>query len=209
MEVCALWGRDQGSRLQCGDQFKKIYRAAGLILMSPAVPWVTRWTPLPAKKRGKLGTWPQVGLKRFSQESFSVRDERWLRSDLKWNWSRWWRKKNLRLSRYFEYNYSTSGRFFITVTLQMTNPMLIMFFVSLFPQFIDHELSFLPQVCVMTVTYFCTVFLIHCGYGWIASNFRRLLSTPKAARVINCVGGAFFLFLASRVFYDMLLEIGV
>lgn len=94
------------------------------------------------------------------------------------------------------------------VTLQLTNPMLIMFFVSLFPQFIDHELSFLPQVCVMTVTYFCTVFLIHCGYGWIASNFRRLLSTPQAAKVINCVGGAFFLFLASRVFYDMLLEIG-
>ena len=95
------------------------------------------------------------------------------------------------------------------VTLQMTNPMLIMFFVSLFPQFIDHELAFVPQVCLMTVTYFCIVFVIHCGYGWIASNFRRLLSTPKAAKVINCVGGAFFLFLAARVFYDMVLELSV
>ena len=90
------------------------------------------------------------------------------------------------------------------ITLQMTNPMLIMFFVSLFPQFIDHELAFVPQVVVMTVTYFCTVFCIHFCYGWIASNFRRLLSTPKAAKVINCVGGAFFLFLAARVFVDML-----
>ena len=90
------------------------------------------------------------------------------------------------------------------ITLQMTNPMLIMFFVSLFPQFIDHELAFVPQVVVMTVTYFCTVFCIHFCYGWIASNFRRLLSTPKAAKVINCVGGAFFLFLAARVFVEML-----
>lgn len=90
------------------------------------------------------------------------------------------------------------------ITLQMTNPMLIMFFVSLFPQFIDHELAFVPQVVVMTVTYFCTVFCIHFCYGWIASNFRRLLSTPKAAKVINCVGGAFFLFLATRVFVEML-----
>lgn len=90
------------------------------------------------------------------------------------------------------------------ITLQMTNPMLIMFFVSLFPQFIDHDLAFVPQVVVMTVTYFCTVFCIHFCYGWIASNFRRLLSTPKAAKVINCVGGAFFLFLAARVFVDML-----
>lgn len=90
------------------------------------------------------------------------------------------------------------------ITLQMTNPMLIMFFVSLFPQFIDRELAFVPQVVVMTVTYFCTVFCIHFCYGWIASNFRPLLSTPKAAKVINCVGGAFFLFLAARVFVDML-----
>lgn len=90
------------------------------------------------------------------------------------------------------------------ITLQMTNPMLIMFFVSLFPQFIDRELAFVPQVVVMTVTYFCTVFCIHFCYGWIASNFRPLLSTPKAAKVINCVGGVFFLFLAARVFVDML-----
>ena len=95
------------------------------------------------------------------------------------------------------------------VTLQMTNPQLIMFFVSLFPQFIDHELSFTRQVVVMSLTYFCIVFLIHTGYGWIASNFRQLLSTPKVAKVINCVGGSFFLLLAARVFWDMAQEIGL
>ena len=93
------------------------------------------------------------------------------------------------------------------VTLQMTNPQLIMFFISLFPQFIDHNLSFAPQVCLMTLAYFCMVFCIHCTYGWIASNFRHMLSTPKAARVINCVGGSFFILLAVRVFYDLALEL--
>ena len=105
----------QGSWLQCGDKFKTVYRAARLIWMSPAGPRVTRRTPLPAKKGRKLETWPKVRPERFSQGSVSVRDERWLRSDLKWNSSRWWRKKKPKLSRYFEYNYSTSGRFFITV----------------------------------------------------------------------------------------------
>ena len=95
------------------------------------------------------------------------------------------------------------------VTLQMTNPQLIMFFISLFPQFIDHNLSFAPQVILMTLTYFCLVFCIHCTYGWIASNFRHLLSTPKAAKVINCVGGSFFLILAARVFWDLVCELGI
>ena len=95
------------------------------------------------------------------------------------------------------------------VTLQMTNPQLIMFFISLFPQFIDHKLPFTPQVIVMSVTYFCIVFTIHTGYGWIASNFRQLLSTPKAAKVINCVGGSFFLLLAARVFWDIAKELAL
>ena len=95
------------------------------------------------------------------------------------------------------------------VTLQMTNPQLIMFFISLFPQFIDHNLSFAPQVILMTLTYFCLVFCIHCTYGWIASNFRHLLSTPKAAKVINRVGGSFFLILAARVFWDLVCELGI
>ncbi len=91
------------------------------------------------------------------------------------------------------------------VTLQMTNPMLIMFFVSLFPQFIDPALNMFIQVSAMSLTYFCIVVVIHLGYAWIVSNFRQLLSTPKAARVINCIGGTIFILSALRVFWNTLM----
>lgn len=97
-------------------------------------------------------------------------------------------------------DFAQKGRLLLQgVTLQMTNPMLIMFFISLFPQFLDAQLNYALQVAVMSVTYFLLVCGIHFGYAWVASNFRHLLSTPKAARVINCVGGTIFILLALRV----------
>ncbi len=101
-------------------------------------------------------------------------------------------------------NFAQRGRLWLQgVTLQMTNPMLIMFFISLFPQFLDHELNYVGQVAIMSMTYFSLVCVIHLGYGWVAANFRHLLSTPKAARIINCVGGTIFILLALRVFLTM------
>ena len=101
-------------------------------------------------------------------------------------------------------DFAQKGRLWLQgVTLQMTNPMLIMFFISLFPQFLDANLNYVLQVAVMSATYFSLVCVIHLGYAWVAANFRHLLSTPKAARIINCVGGTIFILLALRVFLTM------
>ena len=91
------------------------------------------------------------------------------------------------------------------VMLQMTNPMLIMFFISLFPQFIDAELPFLPQMIALSLTHFTLVTLVHCGYGLIATSFRGLLNSDTTARWVNRVSGTFFLALAVKVFWDMFL----
>ena len=96
------------------------------------------------------------------------------------------------------------GSFFMEgIYLQMTNPMLIMFFVSLFPQFIDRKLDFGLQFVVLSLTYFLLVVVIHSCYSFIVSRFRSALSNPNRAGVIYKVGGTIFILLALNVLKDV------
>ena len=88
------------------------------------------------------------------------------------------------------------------ITLQLTNPVLIMFFVSLFPQFIDQKLPYAEQYAVLTAVYFVLVFGIHCGYSILTSRCRNLLN-GNSTLVLHRVGGTLFLLLAVMVFYDV------
>lgn len=90
------------------------------------------------------------------------------------------------------------------VTLQMTNPMLIMFFISLFPQFIDPKLSYGMQYCVLALTYFGLIFCIHSGYSIVTSRFRGLLAGERTSRWIYRIGGSIFILLALKVVIDVL-----
>lgn len=96
------------------------------------------------------------------------------------------------------------GSFFMEgIYLQMTNPMLIMFFISLFPQFIDRKLDFGLQFVVLSLTYFLLVVVIHSCYSFIVSRFRSALSNPNRAGVIYKVGGTIFILLALNVLKDV------
>lgn len=96
------------------------------------------------------------------------------------------------------------GSFFMEgIYLQMTNPMLIMFFISLFPQFIDRKLDFAPQFIVLSLTYFLLVVVIHSCYSFIVSRFRSALSNPNRAGIIYKVGGTIFILLAINVLKDV------
>lgn len=85
------------------------------------------------------------------------------------------------------------------IGLQMTNPMLIMFFVSLFPQFIDPKGSYLLQFTVLSLTYFMLVAVIHTGYSFIVTRFRELLSSERWTQWIYRTGGTIFFLLALSV----------
>lgn len=96
------------------------------------------------------------------------------------------------------------GSFFMEgIYLQMTNPMLIMFFISLFPQFIDRKLDFGLQFVVLSMTYFLLVVVIHSCYSFIVSRFRSALSNPNRAGIIYKVGGTIFILLALNVLKDV------
>lgn len=91
------------------------------------------------------------------------------------------------------------------ITLQLTNPVLIMFFISLFPQFIDQKLPYAEQYAILTIVYFVLVFSIHSGYALLTTKCRRFLS-GNATLVMHRIGGTLFLFLALMVFYDVFLR---
>ncbi len=93
------------------------------------------------------------------------------------------------------------------IMLQMTNPLLIMFFLSLFPQFIDTNLAYLPQFTVLTFTYFALVLGIHSVYSLVTSHYRVLLKSRAMTRAIYRLGGSLFILLAIFVLRSVLLDL--
>lgn len=82
------------------------------------------------------------------------------------------------------------------ITLQMTNPLLIMFFISLFPQFVDPTAPYLGQFIGLIGTYFSLVLFIHTIYSLVTSHYRSLLRSRAASQFIYRLGGTLFILLA-------------
>lgn len=89
-------------------------------------------------------------------------------------------------------------------TLQLTNPMLIMFFVSLLPQFVTSSMDVLPQYIVLAITYGIFIIVIHSSYSLVTTAFRRFLQSERVNTLIYRVGGSIFIALAGKVLVDLL-----
>ena len=83
-------------------------------------------------------------------------------------------------------------RFLEGLSLQLTNPKAIFFFLSVFPQFIDHTREVGGQFALLVVTYSALVVLIHCGYALTAQWARPGLVSERGGRAVNRLGGAAF-----------------
>lgn len=92
-----------------------------------------------------------------------------------------------------KHNKRGSKEFFLEAFfLAVTNPKPIMFFIALFPQFIDIEASILPQFLILTGTFMFLSFFILLGYGFVAKNAKRYLNdTHKMAWFHRITGGIF------------------
>ncbi len=71
------------------------------------------------------------------------------------------------------------------VVLQLSNPQLIIFYVTLFPQCIDPALPYEPQFVMLSGLYTVLVWAIHSVYGWTAHRAAQRFLSPGAARLIN------------------------
>lgn len=56
------------------------------------------------------------------------------------------------------------------LTLQMSNPKALLFFLALLPQFIDTQRAVAPQMVLLAATSMLPEFFILLGYGWLANR---------------------------------------
>lgn len=98
-----------------------------------------------------------------------------------------------------------AGRLFIEgIVLQLTNPALIIFYLSLFPQCIDRDLAYWPQVTLLTVNYAVLVWMIHSMYGWLGAMAAESLLKPSTAVWVNRAAGAAYWLLGAMFLLQML-----
>jgi homoserine/homoserine lactone efflux protein len=93
-----------------------------------------------------------------------------------------------------------AGRRFVeAISIQLTNPKALVFFLSVFPQFIDRGSDFGPQFALLIGTYGLLILLIHTVYAACARQARLFLTTAGGGRVLNRVSGATFLFFGAAL----------
>jgi len=88
---------------------------------------------------------------------------------------------------------SRNLQFFEGLTLQLTNPKAVFFFLSIFPQFIDFTANYSEQFILLVVTYSSLVVLIHFLYACLAKQTRLWLTSEKGGRSVNRIGGGTFM----------------
>lgn len=86
------------------------------------------------------------------------------------------------------------ARFFAEgLSLQLTNPKAIFFFLSVLPQFIDAQASYASQFSVLILTYSSLVVVIHCLYGVFAHRARTWLTSERGGKIISRAGAVTFM----------------
>jgi threonine/homoserine/homoserine lactone efflux protein len=89
---------------------------------------------------------------------------------------------------------SSKEIFFESFFLAITNPKPIMFFIALFPQFLDTSYSIAPQFFILTSTFMFISFCSLCCYGYISKNAKKYLNDQnKMAWFHKITGGLFIL----------------
>ena len=64
--------------------------------------------------------------------------------------------------------------------------------MSLFPQFINHQQSYLLQFSILTLTFCGLIIVVHTVYALGANSIKGWLSSAKGSKTINRVGGSVF-----------------
>lgn len=82
--------------------------------------------------------------------------------------------------------------FFEGFFVSISNPKAVIFFMSIFPQFIDTAQSYTPQFILLAGTFSILVIIIHTSYAMFASLAKAKLSSEKGRAVLGKVSGSVF-----------------
>ena len=92
-------------------------------------------------------------------------------------------------------------RFVEGLSLQLTNPKVVFFFLSIFPQFIEPDGNYSFQFALLVLTYSALVVVIHSFYAFFARSAKTWLMSDIGGRITNKAGAVAFMFFgASLVF---------
>ncbi|KHD99254.1 lysine transporter LysE [Pantoea stewartii] len=92
---------------------------------------------------------------------------------------------------------SSGRRFCQGLVVTLLNPKAILFFMVLFPQFIDSEENFIPQVILMSVIFCTLVILIHSAYGLSAHAIKNKIASGHLFGMLNKAGGLVFMLFSA------------
>lgn len=105
------------------------------------------------------------------------------------------------------HGHTSFTRFKEGMTLTLSNPKAVLFFVALFPQFIDSTRSYIPQFLLLSLTFCILICLIHSIYAvFFAYSVKLRLMSSGGFTVINRIGGVCFLGFAVMIFYTTISE---
>ncbi len=107
--------------------------------------------------------------------------------------ARLWRSPPVPVASEQAHQASFKRRFLEGLSLQLTNPKAIFFFLSVFPQFIEGEAGFVGRFALLVLTYAALVVVIHTGYALFAHQARAWLTSERGGRTVNRLGGATFM----------------
>ena len=94
---------------------------------------------------------------------------------------------------------SFGRRFLEGLSLQMTNPKAIFFFLSVFPQFIDPTQNYSAQFATLVLTYSSLVVAIHCAYAFFARRAKGWLTSQRGGRIVNKAADATFVLFGAAL----------
>ncbi len=106
---------------------------------------------------------------------------------------RLWRAAPLSLGSIAAHEARFTRRFLEGLLLQLTNPKAVIFFLAVFPPFIDPRSGYVPQFARLVVTYSTLVVVIHCAYAFLAGQARGWLNSERGGRMVNRAAASAFI----------------
>jgi len=112
---------------------------------------------------------------------------------------RLWRSPPFKFAEQSAHEVSFSKRFLEGLSLQLTNPKAIFFFLSVFPQFIDPQKGYPIQFATLVLTYSSLVVVIHSIYAIFAKRAKGWLVSERGGRIVNKVAATAFMFFGAAL----------
>lgn len=96
-------------------------------------------------------------------------------------------------------NYSAYARFQKGFLVGISNPKDLLFFIALFPSFMNADLPAVEQYIVLASTWFFMDFITMFMYVALGSKISPFLSKPRNMNIVNRTVGGVFIFLGSAL----------